>query len=111
MASSIEVTRGDTPTIRVGPITRDGTEVDLTGASATMTARRTLNSAVAFSTTDAEFDIDDAYVLVHLVEDDTEGLTPGKYVYDVEVIEADGTKTTFPEGGSGRLKLKADVTQ
>jgi hypothetical protein len=109
MADNLTVVRGDTPTIRVGPVTRDDVEVDLTGASATMTVRRSVGATTEF-TQSATFDLDDAYILVELDAADTSGMTPGAYIYDVQLTEADGTITTFPTRGYGKFKLVPDVT-
>ena len=108
------MTRGDTPTFRVGPVTRpdeDDVEqlVDLAGASATMTVRRSLSAAVAFDVA-ATFDTVNGYILCQPLDTDTEDLDLGTYVYDVQLEEADGTKTTFPEKGYGKLVLQPDVT-
>lgn len=112
--ATLRMTRGDTPTFRVGPVTRPDAagveqEVDLTGASATMTVRRSLSAAVSFDVT-ATFDVPNAYILCQPADTDTEDLSLGNYVYDVQLTEADGTKTTFPEKGHGKLVLQADVT-
>ena len=112
--ATLRMTRGDTPTFRVGPVTRlneDNVEelVDLTGASATMTVRRSLSAAVSFTVT-AVFDIPNGYILCQPLDSDTEDLALGNYVYDVQLEEVDGTKTTFPEKGYGKLVLQPDVT-
>lgn len=109
MADNLVVVRGDTPMIRVGPVTRDDVEVNLTGASAIMTVRRKFGAPVEFTRT-ATFDVPNAYILVTLQEANTLNMTPGSYIYDVELTESDGTITTFPSKGYGKFTLKADVT-
>ena len=112
--ATLRLTRGDTPTFRVGPVTRPDAagveqEVDLTGASATMTVRRSLSAAVSFSVV-ATFDVANAFILCKPSAANSESLALGNYVYDVQLTEADGTKTTFPEKGHGKLILQPDVT-
>lgn len=112
--AALKMTRGDTPTIRVGPVVRkDNAGVDqlvnLTGASAKMTVRQSIGSAQLFQVV-ATFDVANGYILCKPSAANTLALAPGNYVYDVELTEADGTITTFPAKGNEKLVLQADVT-
>jgi hypothetical protein len=112
--ATLRMTRGDTPTFRIGPVQRLNAsdvleDVDLTGAAATMTVRRSLSASVAF-TVAATFDVANAFIKCKPSAANTESLDLGNYVYDVQLTEADGTKTTFPEKGYGKLVLQPDVT-
>lgn len=109
MADNLVVVRGDTPTIRVGPVQREEVDVDLTGAAAVMTVRRKIGAAVEFAQT-ATFDIAEAYILVDLDAADTVNMSTGQYIYDIQLTEADGRITTFPSKGYGKFKLVPDVT-
>ena len=115
MADNLVVVRGDTPQIRIGPVTREDVngvdqDVDLTGASATLTVRRNLNSTTTEFTKTATFDVGNALILVDLLAANTSGMSPGLYIYDVQLTEASGRITTFPAKGYGKFKLVADVT-
>lgn len=107
--AALKMTRGDTPTIKVGPVVRDNVLVNLTGASAKLSVRKSLTSAVLFQVT-ATFDVPNGYIKCKPSAANTLALEPGNYVYDVELVEADGTITTFPAKGNEKLILQADVT-
>jgi hypothetical protein len=114
--ATLKMTRGDTPTFRVGPVQRPDEndvlqDVDLTGASGTMTVRDKLVGGSVLFTVAATFDTVNAFVLCQPLEADTADATPGNYVYDVQVEESDGTITTFPEKGHGKLRIQRGVTE
>jgi hypothetical protein len=114
--ATLKMTRGDTPTFRTGPVQRLDEDdvlqdVDLTGASGVMTVRdKLVGGSVQFTVT-ATFDEVNAFILCQPLEADTADLTPGNYVYDVQCEEADGTITTFPEKGHGKLVIRRGVTE
>jgi hypothetical protein len=109
MADNLVVVRGDTPQIVVGPVQREGVNVNLAGASAIMTVRRKLGATVEFTQT-ATFNTPDAEILVDLDAADTVNMAPGNYIYDIQLTESSGKITTFPDKGYGKFKLVADVT-
>lgn len=114
--ATLSMVRGDTPTFRVGPVQRLDEndvlqDVDLTGASGTMTVRDRLGGSVLFTVT-AAFDEVNAYVLCQPADTDTADLDPSNnYVYDIQIEESDGTITTFPEKGYGKFRLRRGVTE
>lgn len=112
--ATLRLTRGDSPTYRIGPVQRLDEndvlqDVDLTDATSLMTVRKRLGAAVEFTVV-GTLDVVNAFVLVQPLTTDSEDMTPGNYVYDVEVTESDGTVTTFPEKGWGKLVLQPDVS-
>jgi hypothetical protein len=114
MPDLIEVIRGDTPTVRVGPVKRNGVPVNFTGAEATLTVKADPDDVSALFqktgilativTTNDGFD----FVLTTAETDDP----PGEYVWDVQVVESGGSPiTTFPDRPPGIWRILADVNR
>ncbi|MGH8984912.1 MAG: hypothetical protein ACRDY6_13700 [Acidimicrobiia bacterium] len=116
MPDHLDIIRGDTPTIRLGPIRRNGANVNLTGATTlALTVKQLIADAghvfQKAGTLKTVETTNDSVEFV-LASADTDGLTPGDtLVYDIQIVEANGTKTTFPKGGPGTLLIVADVNR
>ena len=97
-----------------------GPPIPLTGASITFTAKRervdgssvhadapairkTSDDSLEISITDA----DNGKAMLHILGDDTKFLSPGVYVYDVQLRTAAGKTYTT---GRGRIYLSGDVS-
>ena len=121
MPDHIDIVRGDTPTIRVGPVRRRNgagvmQPVNLVGAQGKLTAKAALADADASAvfqktgTVTTLVDTNDGMEFV-LAGADTSGLAVGiELLWDVQIIEAGGTKTTFPKHGPGTFRIVGDVT-
>lgn len=116
----ISMFKGDDRTLQATVSYVDGSPVDLTNSEIRFTAKERTsdsqaNAVIAKANTaagggDTEIAIVDAAggrCDIFLVPADTEGVNPGTYYYDVEVILASGKKYT---GIRSRITLKDDVT-
>jgi hypothetical protein len=120
MPDHFDIIRGDTPTIRVGPVRRPDAAgvlqpVNLAGASGKLTAKQALADADpgVFQKTGTLTTIvttNDGMKFT-LAAGDTSGLEPGdELLWDAQIVESDGTKTTFPDHGPGTMRIVGDVT-
>jgi len=106
--SSITRVRGDDWSI-AGTISADGTPVNLTGATITSQLRRTADSTVVAEAWTVTVNSAAAgTVTLSLTDTETALITPGTYVYDLQVVIS-GVTTTYGEGST--LVVKADVTR
>lgn len=111
----LEAYRGDTIRLSV-PVIRNSSPVDLTGSTIYFTAKRKKNDldvdAVIQKSTDDGIIITDAELgqaLIVIAPIDTSSLEDEPRLYcDVEVIEANGTRTTV---ANGRLTIKYDISR
>jgi hypothetical protein len=113
---NLRMYRGDTAEFRVTALDIDGNPLDITGASAWFTAKRTTSdddlSAVFQKTVGDGITITDApngIMLVRLAEADTASVTGREYLeYDLQVKDtSDGVWTV----ARGSLLVEADVTR
>lgn len=108
---AVEIFRGDT-WVRVWTITVDGAPLDLTGASARMQLRQAAADETALldvSTGTEDLVIQDPPTSgVISLRTQTDGLTAGKYIFDLQVTFPDGTIQTYEQE---TLKVKQDVTR
>lgn len=122
MPDHIDLIRGDTPKIRVGPVRRpdaSGTlqPVNLTGATGKLTAKQ----ALADADVNAVFQKSGVVTTILTANDgmefaldaaDTAGLTVGdELLWDAQITEAGGTVTTFPKHGPGTFLIVGDITR
>ena len=110
--STIKATRGDTTIYRFTCVDAAGAAVDLSSATAALAVRRTITDPDPLIRKTSE----DGLTLVvpktgglidlEIEPPDTTGLTPGVYIWDLEVRLGDRTYTV----DRGKLELTADVT-
>lgn len=95
--ANIVVDQGSDFTTAIKIRGEDGGNVDLVGFSAEGQMRRTYSSAsaVSFSIT---INTTTSELLVSLSSEVTTGLTPGRYVYDIELLTSEGVTTRIVEG-------------
>lgn len=106
-AETITRVRGDDWSIP-GTITRNGTAVDLTGATVTAQLRTRTESADSTAFTVTVTDAAAGEVTLSLSDTVTAELRPGRYVYDVQVVLA-GSTTTY--GNVSSINVAGDVTR
>lgn len=105
--TNLEAVRGDD--IRVSlTVQRNGSAVDISGATFTLSAKRWLSDlAYIFQTSD--FVIDGNEVIITIPQAATDDFTDTVSLnYDVEMVESTGLKTTVARG---ILKIWADVSR
>lgn len=105
--TNLEAVRGDD--IRVSlTVQRNGSVVDVTGATFTLSAKRWLSdSDYVFQTSD--FIVDAGDVIITIPQASTDDFTDTISLnYDVEMVESNGLKTTVARG---ILKIWADVSR
>ena len=105
--------RGDTRTISVTFTTNDGTPIDISGSSVFMTINATKDptddtSAVVLKEVTSHPDPVNGYTEITLDHADTNLVTPGKYYYDVQLVQSDGVVVSLD---SGRFTIKPDITR
>lgn len=108
--TNLELFRGDTLPFEVSVFDTDNQPYDLTGAEATFTAKRSLDSSALITKTVGDGLTIEAPNLIKgkLIPNDTVALTDEPLLYwDVEVQKAGDVFTV----DSGRLRVKADVTR
>ena len=88
--TAISMTRGDSETLTV-KIKDDAFEA---GDKVTFTARARATAPIAFQIVVTEFE-EDGSAIITFDHETTEGLTFGRYMYDIELVRADGTVTTL----------------
>jgi hypothetical protein len=102
-SSTVTRTRGDDWTV-VGTLGGSG---DITGATVTSQIRTHVESStVVASWTATVTDGPGREVTLSLSDTLTAAITPGRYVYDVQVV-AGGVTTTYPGGGDDRFEGRA----
>ena len=101
--------RADDITLKV-TVTRDGSAVNLTGASFILTARKWKNSAVLIEVTTATITTPSTGIaLITIPAEDTAGFTDDISLHtDVQMTEADGTITTV---AYGILEVLLDISR
>ena len=110
-AGNVSMTRGDSECLTVNLVDAEGNPMVLeNGAVATLTVRDKKTWELVFATPG---DVGESFVEFAVTSSMTEDVAPGKYTYDVELIQADGTVSTVVGGvTTGRLiwELMRDVT-
>lgn len=110
-AGNIRMTRGDSEGLTVNLIDSEGQPAVLeAGATATLTVRDRKTRALVFA---APGEVNGSTVTFAITASLTQTAEPGKHVYDVEIIQADGTVCTVVGGvTTGQLvwELVLDVT-
>lgn len=99
--------RGDSHTLNI--YIKNGTEVfNLTGYSAKLTVKKTVDSATELQLYGNEVTITplEGLISIEISPEDTEGMIPGRHVYDIEITN--GVKKYTPV--SDDFELKGDVT-
>jgi hypothetical protein len=118
MSTHIAMYRGDDATFPF-TLTRDGVAVDLTTATVTFTARKTLADVAPTITVTPvtllpnQTTTDKGKVEVTIPAASTIALAPGLLFCDIEVTDGDVWTWPEPEYGQStliRLRIKADVT-
>lgn len=108
--------RGDQRTIRV-TITVEGVPIDITGDKLFVTLKGSRDDldvdaalqVIAVQPADANSVAGIGFVT--LTKDDTDGITPGRYWYDVQWVQT-GTSPIIPKTiVSGRVRVKHDITR
>ena len=119
MSNEIELYKGDNKTYRLTVLDGDGEFVDISLALITFTVRKYLgasnisftrkNLAAGGSATQINFVTDgvDGKADIFLIPENTSGLDPGMYVYDVQVVISTKVYTVI----SDSIDLKEDVTK
>jgi hypothetical protein len=108
----ITLIRGDTSSIDF-EFTSSGSAIDLTGATVFFTAKPDLTNDTTDSTAvisvevTSHTDPENGQTIIPLTDDDTD-VTPGIYLYDIQLKRADGTITSIP---ARKLEVVADVTR
>ena len=86
----MSMTRGDSESVTV----KCPSDPFAVGDTVTMTVRPDVESAVALQKTVTAF-TDEGEAVIRIEHADTEGLDFAAYVYDIQVVRADGTVTTL----------------
>ena len=101
----IYMTRGDSETLTV----KCATLPFESGDELTLTVRPTVYADVALQKVVTEFE-EDGSAVFEIAPEDTEGLKFGGYIYDVQVVRADGTVTTLIKPKQNNFILCEEVT-
>lgn len=99
--NNIELTRGDSFLATVEMYNDDERYEPQEGDVITFTAKKSYGSAVAI-----QKNIPASSLLLKLDPEDTANLAVTSYVYDIDIVFADGRKDTFIKG---KLKLTPEV--
>lgn len=96
MSNAISIYRGDSLDLSV-PVTlkSTGAAFDLTGYKATLTVKKIpskADSTAIISVTESETLDSTGIILFEITPNDTVGLTPGNYIYDVQVVNESESK-------------------
>ena len=75
----------------------DGVPIDLTGYTGTSQIRKHYSSSNSVSFT-VQFNDTSGEVILSLTPDQTNNMTPGRYVYDVEVVDSANIISRIVEG-------------
>jgi hypothetical protein len=76
----------------------DGTPINLFGSYVYSQFRKSFGSTIGHSFTTAIVDRDAGIIKLQLSGDYSSGIRPGRYLYDVELVDYDGKKTRVVEG-------------
>lgn len=110
-AGNVRMTRGDSEGLTVNLIDDEGNPAVLEdGAIATLTVRDRKTRALVFA---APGEVDGSTVTFAITASLTQAVSPGKHVYDIEIMQADGSVCTVVGGvTTGQLiwELMQDVT-
>ena len=107
--SKITFYRGDTATINVAL-----TDTDLTGGSVFFTAKSEVDDSATDSTAvvtkkvTSHTDPTAGETTITLSASDTNGITPGIYEYDIQIVLASGVVSTVQVG---KMEVKGDITR
>jgi hypothetical protein len=100
----LEMYRGDTHTVAVEFEDSDGDAIPVTGWAAWMTVRNSDQQAVVEKFTAS---VPEGNVVEFVLEPgDTEGINPGRYLYDIQVKTTQNEVKTF----AGRITILKDIT-
>ena len=95
---AIAMTRGDSESLTV----KKKNDTWVSGEVITLTVRTDAEGDIAFQKAVSEFD-ENGYAVIPIDPADTAGLEFGKYVYDIQYSNADGTIKTLIPPDPGRL--------
>ena len=110
MTTTISRTRGDDWEI-TGTLSASGSPIDLTTATVTAQMRRTIGSSVAATFTVTVTSAATGEISLALSDTITEGIDPGIYLFDVQVVIGVVTTTYGNDGAPWRLAVIGDVTR
>ena len=95
----IYIDQGSDFTATFPPVTdNSGNAIDLTGYTAVCQIRRSYATAFAVQMTVDNSEFSDGIITISLVNSETGGLTPTRYVYDVVITDTNGLVTKIFEG-------------
>lgn len=75
-----------------------GTPVNLAGFTVASQIRKSYSSSTAYSFNATVYDAETGKVRLQLTAAQSEAITPGRYLYDLEITSAGGVKTRVVEG-------------
>ena len=75
-----------------------GSALDLTGYTVASQMRKSYQSSTAFAFTASVYDALNGKVRLQLTSTQSGAITPGRYLYDVEITDPNGNKTRVIEG-------------
>lgn len=75
-----------------------GTALDLTGYTVASQMRKSYTSSTAYSLNAVIYNASAGQVRLTLTADQSEAITPGRYLYDLEITSGSGAKTRVVEG-------------
>lgn len=113
MAAIKDYIRGDTRLINITCQQADGTPMNLTGATVTMTLSTSTNPGSGDTPTlqkvqTSHADPDNGLTSITIDSTDTEDLDAGTYYYDVQVVDASGNRTSLKRD---KFVINADITR
>ena len=106
--SNLTVDQGTDFTMSVDVTDTDGDALNLTGFSVAGQVRRSYFSTTAVNFTCAVSNATSGIITVSLSGTQSDAMKAGRYVYDVEITNAGGTKTRVLEG---QLEIMPAVTK
>ena len=106
--SNLTVDQGTDFTMSVDVTDTDGDALNLTGFTVAGQVRRSYFSTIAVNFTCAVSNATSGIITVSLSGTQSDAMKAGRYVYDVEITNAGGTKTRVLEG---QLEIMPAVTK
>lgn len=103
--------RGDDKTINL-TFTQDGSALDISGSTVTLTLKNSTRDsdvdAVLQKTVTSHSDPTNGITAVSITHDESDGLVPADYTYDIQIQLADDSVSTVVKG---TFSVLADVTR
>lgn len=108
-----QIVRGDTFSIKLNVVDKNGDPVDLTGRSIYFTMKQSLNepdqnAAVRYSEVISDPEATDGKAVIHILPQYTSTLNATKYWYDIQLVTNQQKVHTLKRG---RIEVILDVTQ